>query len=144
MPDPTQDLKDKIRGLAHGDPMMQIGDLMAQFGEKVQDTYYKAKGRARQLIDSAEKAIGVDEESAPAAKPQETPQGTTKGTAPKTPRKRLKRISVNPSTNGGYVVKHTYHPEYGGTPAPDTHVFTDKDALDAHLASMNQTADSDA
>jgi hypothetical protein len=64
-----------------------------------------------------------------------TPQGTSKGTAAKAEarRKRLKKIHVTRASNGGFVAKHHYQPEYGGTPAPDSHAFADSDAMYEHL-----------
>lgn len=73
--------------------------------------------------------------------PKTTPQGTVRGTAPKmTTRpmeKRLKKISVNPTDNGGFVVSHHYHPANGrGTPKTERHAFTSYDAVHAHLEKM--------
>lgn len=62
----------------------------------------------------------------------QTPHGSTKATASKK-RKRLKKIHVDQAENGGYVVKHHFHPEHGGTPAPETHAFASYDDAHAHL-----------
>lgn len=66
-----------------------------------------------------------------------TAHGTTRGEAPKkkaaAPRKRLKKVRVEPTDNGGYVVSHHYHPEHGGTPKPERHAFADYDAAHKHL-----------
>lgn len=68
---------------------------------------------------------------------QQTVHGTTKGTASRVmKRKRLKKLHVQPTVNGGYVVTHHHQPEYGGTPAPDKHAFTDYATMHAHVAQM--------
>lgn len=67
----------------------------------------------------------------------ETPQGTTKVTAAKV-RKRLKRIHVQPTDNGGFVVTHHHHPEHGGTPAPARHAFTSFRKMHSHVAKTMQ------
>lgn len=139
MAGPADDLKDKVREFAHGAPIIQIGDMMAGFGQKVRDTYDKAKAKASEMVDSAEHAMGMAHTPEPAA-PAATPQGTTKGTAPKTQRKRLRQIKVTPSANGGYIARHAYRQEYGGTPSADTHTFSDYDAMQAHVASHRKSA----
>lgn len=64
---------------------------------------------------------------------EKTPQGTTKATASKAAqRKRLKKMHVS-QAEGGYVVKHHYHPEHGGTPKPDSHVFESYEDTHAHV-----------
>lgn len=66
---------------------------------------------------------------------ERTPQGTTKAKASrKSMRKRLKKIHVQPTMNGGYVVTHHHQPEYGGTPASEKHAFTDYASMHAHVA----------
>lgn len=130
MAGPADDLKDKVREFANGAPIMQIGDMMAGFGKKVRDTYDKAKAKASEMVDSAETAMGMAPKP---ATPVQTPQGTTKASAPKAQRKRIKQVRVVPSANGGYSATHHYHPEYGGTPTSDTHVFSDYDSLEDHL-----------
>lgn len=64
-----------------------------------------------------------------------TPQGTTRITAAKA-RRRLKKIHLKRSANGGFVVTHHFHPEYGGTPTPETHAFGHHTHARAHLAQM--------
>lgn len=136
MAGPADDLKDKVRDLAHTDPMMRIGDMMGAFGQKVRDTYDKVKAKASEMVDSAETYMkGADDAPTGPKDIPLTPQGTAKGTASKAARKRIKQIKVNPSANGGFTVTHHYHPEYGGTPKPDTHVFTDYDDLEQHIQS---------
>lgn len=64
----------------------------------------------------------------------QTPQGTTRVTASKAAkRKRLKRLHLSKADNGGYVVKHHFQPEHGGTPAPESHVFESYGDAHAHL-----------
>lgn len=68
---------------------------------------------------------------------QQTPQGTTKGSAPKkstaAARKRLKKLHVQPTDNGGFLVTHHHQPEYGGTPKAETHAFTSYDDMAQHV-----------
>lgn len=122
MPGPADDLKDKVRALGMSDPMMQIGSAMERFGGAVQEKATEAGNYARRKAEE----YGLL---------QRTPQGTTKGTAPKaqTAKRVLKRISVEPSDNGGFIATHHYKPAYGGTPSPKKHTFSDYDALHAHL-----------
>lgn len=63
-----------------------------------------------------------------------TPQGTTKGTASKAAqRKRLKKLRMDETDNGGFIVSHHFHPEHGGTPKAEKHAFSKYDDAHAHL-----------
>jgi hypothetical protein len=47
--------------------------------------------------------------------------------------KRLKKLHLLPAHNGGFIVSHHFHPEHGGTPAPEKHVFKTYPEAHAHL-----------
>ena len=111
---PADDIKSAVKGLGISDPMAQIGTAMDRAGQAIGD----AASWARDKVNSV----------------MQTPQGTTKGTASRdAARKRLKQIKVDQADNGGFIVTHHYQPEYGGTPAPEKHVFSDYDSAHAHL-----------
>ncbi len=117
MPGPADDIKTAVRDLAMSSPVMQIGTAMDKAGAAIE----RGVGRAKQLVRGfAEK----------------TPQGTTRVAAPKErpePVKTRKRVTVDRSSNGGYIVKHHYRPAYGGTPKPETHTFGTAEEAAEHL-----------
>lgn len=117
MPGPADDIKNAVRDLGMSSPMMQIGSAMDRAGAAIE----RGVGRAKQLVRGfAEK----------------TPQGTTRVAAPKErpePVKNRKRVTIDRSSNGGYIVKHHYRPAYGGTPKPDTHTFASAEEAADHL-----------
>jgi hypothetical protein len=129
-PDSVQGLVDGVKQLGQSDPMLQIGNALERVGSAVQRGADWAKDKAGEL----------------AAKVTKTPQGTTRGTAPKTrmtdielpatQRKRLKKVRLEKSSNGGFIASHHYHPERGGTPAPDRHAFQSYDDLHKHLEGL--------
>lgn len=122
MPGPADDIKDAVKRLGYSDPMMQVGSLMDKAGAAIQSGVDRARAMVKGLAEK-------------------TPQGTTRVSAPKDaapkerpePVKKLKRVVVDQSSNGGYIARHHYHPAYGGTPKPDTHTFTSADEVREHL-----------
>lgn len=67
------------------------------------------------------------------AAPAQTSHGTTRASAAKSGRKRLKALKVDPTDNGGFIVRHVHHQEYGGTPKTEKHAFGDAESMHAHL-----------
>jgi hypothetical protein len=61
----------------------------------------------------------------------QTSHGTMRASAAK--RKRLKKLHVSKTDNGGYIVSHHHQPEHGGTPAAEKHAFTSYDDMHAHV-----------
>lgn len=117
MPGPADDLKAAVKNLGMSDPMAQIGTAMDRAGAAIQDGVGRAK---RYVRGFAEK----------------TPQGTNRVAAPKErpePVKKRRRVVVDRSANGGYIVKHHYQPAYGGTPKPETHTFRSAEEAAEHL-----------
>ena len=67
--------------------------------------------------------------------------GAAKGGAGKSAKKRLRKMEVEPTENGGAVVTHHFHPpdgtEYGmNTPASETHAFMKPKDAGKHVATM--------
>ena len=126
MPQGVRDIVDAVKQVGMSDPMAQIGDAMGRAGKAIQDTAASAKKAATEAYEKAKSYVTA------------TPQGTTKGTVSKedTRKKRLKKVRVEPTANGGFVVSHHYKPGYGGTPKPDRHAFADYDTMHEHLETL--------
>jgi hypothetical protein len=45
----------------------------------------------------------------------------------------LRRISIEPAMNGGFVAEHSYHAQPGEYQPPETHAFSNARALHRHL-----------
>lgn len=144
-PDPAAEIRDGVRKLYEASPLGRIGSTLNTIGEKTVEVAGKAKrvvedtaqGTKRLLAPKAKPAPRGDI-SLPPSRPAATPQGSVRGTAPKAaPPKRLKKVSVSPTDNGGFVVSHHYHPANGrGTPKAERHAFTSYDDVHAHLEKM--------
>jgi hypothetical protein len=67
---------------------------------------------------------------------ERTAHGSLRATASKA-EKRLKKIRLAPTNNGGFVVTHHFHPTNGhGTPSPEVHAFADFDGAHSHLSGL--------
>lgn len=145
-PDPAADIRDGVRKLYEASPIGRIGSTLNTIGEKTAEVAGKAKRAVEDTVQGTRRLLAPKQTPAPrgdialpaSRKPAATPQGTVRGTAPKAdPPKRLKKVSVSPTDNGGFIVSHHYHPANGrGTPKSERHAFTSYDDVHAHLEKM--------
>ncbi|HON93074.1 MAG TPA: hypothetical protein PKZ07_16005 [Sedimentisphaerales bacterium] len=122
MPGPADDIKDAVKQVGLSDPMAQIGTVLEKAGAVVESGVGRARAMMRGLAEKTSQGttrVSAPKDAAPKARPE--------------PRKRLKRVVVDRSENGGFIAKHHYHPEYGGTPKAEVHTFGSPDDVHDHL-----------
>jgi hypothetical protein len=149
-PDPAAEIRDGLRQMVAASPAGRISDAVASVGDKATELAGKAKrvvedtaqGTRRLIASKMGAATPRGDIALPASRtPTATPQGTMRGTAPKMNdrplNKQLRKITVSPTDNGGYIVSHHYKPNNGrGTPTPEKHAFTSYDDVHAHLEKL--------